>query len=487
MISVLAFMDGKKLEQAMKATGYRSPSVQKGVVGERITKGIFKTSKEATTRSGKADIVGVPVRNVASVIAQVEGKNSPTITSLNKMISESMGVGEIDIEAKATGALLGGSGFKGSQRGTLKVTTATAAINPIGQIDADYIERQRTLLTELVELGMTNSKGKVARINQLFDSLKIEVDGNYTQKDLKNLQDEIYKVVGGNRGKAVIKNAYNNVMRDSNKFKQFMDGPFGKLITNKVTNLTAQINIKDPSSGKTLNFFQTFIGLKFTNKDITRKPGRAGTYSFFLSSSFENRLLEETRRKLEQNAIGIIEEDLDGAFRVKGRTTLNAILKRPGDLKSIINSLTFSNATISVPSGGSIPLNFGIDGTALLNTLNKKTAKVLATNLAITSKIRKGRFASAAQLTSLLQIEVLSRMKKSGRAKPPTLTTRSGRFVENLEIAQINYKNSIINYYSLPLYYSLEDYGYEVENLIEGSIRDITQKLYSRQFNLIRA
>jgi len=39
----------------------------------------------------------------------------------------------------------------------------------------------------------------------------------------------------------------------------------------------------------------------------------------------------------------------------------------------------------------------------------------------------------------------------------------------------------------MPLYYSLEEYGYDVENLIEGSIRDITQKLYSRQFNLIRA
>ena len=52
---------------------------------------------------------------------------------------------------------------------------------------------------------------------------------------------------------------------------------------------------------------------------------------------------------------------------------------------------------------------------------------------------------------------------------------------------EVNYKNSIINYYSMPLYYSLEEYGYDVENLIEGSIRDITQKLYSRQFNLIRA
>ena len=303
---------------------------------------------------------------------------------------------------------------------------------------------------------------------------------------MKELQDEIFKVVGGSRGKAVIRNAYDKVMNDPKKFRQFMDGPFGKLITNKVTNLTAQINVKDTKSDNTLTFFQTFIGLKFTSKDIVRKKGSTGSYSFFLSSAFEKKLLEETRRKLEQNAIGVIEEDINKVFNISGKTTLNNILKRPGSLKEIIDSLTF-DLNVQVPSGGSIALNFGITGTKLFDDINAKTARALSNNLVISSKVRKGRFASAAQLTSLLQIEVLSRMKKSGRPKPPTLTNRSGRFVENLEIAQVNYKNSIINYYSMPLYYSLEEYGYDVENLIEGSIRDITQKLYSRQFNLIRA
>jgi len=486
MISVLAFMDGKKLEKALSDTKAKSASVKLGIVGERITKGIFKTNKEATTRSGKADIVGVPSKNVLSVIQAVEGKNSPTVASLNDLINDSMGVKSFDIEAKATGNLLGGTGFAGSRRGTLKVTGATASINPRGQIDTDYIERQRVLITELVELGMTSNKGKVSKINKLFEDLRIEVDDSYTSNDLKELQDEIFKVVGGSRGKSVIRNAYDKVMNDPKKFKQFMEGPFGSLITDKVTNLTAQINVKDTKSDNTLTFFQTFIGLKFTSKDIVRKKGSTGSYSFFLSSAFEKKLLEETKRKLEQNAIGVIEEDINKVFNISGKTTLNNILKRPGSLKEIIDSLTF-DLNIKVPSGGSIALNFGITGTKLFDEINAKTARALSNNLVVSSKVRKGRFASAAQLTSLLQIEVLSRMRKSGRPKPPTLTNRSGRFVENLEIAQVNYKNSIINYYSMPLYYSLEEYGYDVENLIEGSIRDITQKLYSRQFNLIRA
>ncbi len=486
MISVLAFMDGKKLEKALSDTKAKSASVKLGIVGERITKGIFKTNKEASTRSGKADIVGVPSKNVLSVIQAVEGKNSPTVASLNDLINESMGVKSFDIEAKATGKLLGGTGFAGSRRGTLKVTGATASLNPRGQIDTDYIERQRVLITELVELGMTSNKGKVSKINKLFEDLRIEVNDSYTSNDLKKLQDEIFKVVGGSRGKSVIRNAYDKVMNDPKKFKQFMEGPFGSLITDKVTNLTAQINVKDTKSDNTLTFFQTFIGLKFTSKDIVRKKGSTGSYSFFLSSAFEKKLLDETRRKLEQNAIGVIEEDINKVFNISGKTTLNNILKRPGSLKEIIDSLTF-DLNIKVPSGGSIVLNFGITGTKLFDEISAKTARALSNNLVISSKVRKGRFASAVQLTSLLQIEVLSRMRKSGRPKPPTLTNRSGRFVENLEVAQVNYKNSIINYYSMPLYYSLEEYGYDVENLIEGSIRDITQKLYSRQFNLIRA
>ena len=139
-----------------------------------------------------------------------------------------------------------------------------------------------------------------------------------------------------------------------------------------------------------------------------------------------------------------------------------------------------------MPSGGSIALDFSLNAANLLNSLGARLPKILASNYAITKNIKKGKFASAAQLTALLRIEAFSRMKKSGIAAPPSLTTRTGRFVENLTVAQVNYKNSIIRYYSMPLYYSLEEYGYEVGELIEGSIREVTQKMYSRQFNLVR-
>lgn len=477
MISTLVFIDNSTFDRAFAAAGgvKTQKSTALGKIGEEITKGIFKSSREATTASGKADIIGIPVQNVTKVLSEIEGKNSPTIASLNKMLKESMGVGTLDIEAKATAGFLGG--YQGSERGTLKVTQATPSIT---KTDPDYVSRQKTLIIELVELGITGVSS--APIKKLFDELKIEIDGTYTTKAIKELEEQIYSIVS----KKDIQNAYDAIMSNPAKFKKFMAGPFGKLVTDKIKNLTVQINAEAPN-GKTLRFFQTFINLQFGVTDIVRKK-EGNAYKFYLSSAFEKKLIASTRQKLLANAVGVVTSRLDNAlsFNLSGRTGLQQILQTSQNLEDLVNSLSFNKFEVGIPTGGSIPLSFGIDATNLLNTLNTKIPRILATNYKIAQTAKKGKFASAPQLTSLLRLEVFSRMKKQGKPRPPILTFRSGRFVENLEIAQVNYKNSIINYYSLPLYYSLEKYEYEVIDLIEGSLRSVTQKLYSRQFNLVR-
>lgn len=481
MLSVLMYIDDKTFDKALSQASRQvkgNKSVKLGVVGEQITKGVFKTKKEATTASGKADVVGVPLKNIASIINVVEGKNSVAMQSINSMIQENMGANTLDIEAKSTSSFLGG--YRGSRSGTLKVTQATPSVK---FIDKDYVKRQKILITQIVELGITGNNKLKGSINKLFDDLRIQVDDNYTRADIKKLEAEIYSLVS----KDDIQKAYTRIMEDPTKFDKFMDGPFGNLVTDKVKNLTVQINAKS-GSGKQLKFFQTFIDLKFTKGDIVKK--RAGNaYRFYLSSAFENKLIKQTQKKIESNAIGVIRAEVDDAlsFNISGKTDLQSILQTSENLNSLVKGLSFNKFTVSIPSGGSIDLKFGVNATDLLNSINTKIPKILATNLAPAANVKKGRFASATQLTSLLRLEVYSRMRKSGKAKPPTLTYRTGRFVENLEVAQVNYKNSIIKYYSLPLYYSLEDYGYEVEELIEGSIRDISQNLYSRQFNLVSA
>lgn len=478
MISALVFIDDKTFDKALKQAGAtkKQRPFALGKIGEQITKGIFKSTREATTASGRADILDIPITNVSSVLSRIEGKNSPTVQSLNAMIKESMGLGTIDIEAKATTTFLGG--YKGSERGTIKITQATPSIK---KTDPDYVARQKILITQLVELGMTGTSS--SDINSLFNNLKINVDGTYSFEDIKTLEKEIYSIVS----KKDIQEAYVNVMSDPVKFKKFMAGPFGNLVTDKIKNLTVQINAEAPN-GRTLRFFQTFINLQFSNGDIVRKKS-GNTYRFYLSSAFERKLIVSTREKLLANAVGVVSARTEDAlsFELSGKTGLQQILQTSQNLEDLVNSLSFNKFDVGIPTGGSIPLSFGIDATNLLNSLNTKIPRILATNYNVASKVKRGRFASAPQLTSLLKLEVYSRMKKSGKAAPPLLTYRSGRFVENLNIAQVNYKTKVINYYSLPLYYSLEDYGYEVTELIEGSIRSVTQKLYSRQFNLVRS
>lgn len=483
MISVLMYVDNNLFDKAFKqaSAGVTSKKTYAlGKIGEELTKGIFKSKKEATTASGKADIVNIPIQNITSVLSQVEGSNSPAVASLNAMLKESMGVGTLDIEAKATSGFLGG--YRGSERGTLKITQATPTLT---KLDRDYIDRQKELITQIIELGVIGGSTTSKKVRSLFDSLKIEVDQNYTFADIKNLEQQIYSLISPD----AIQKAYIRIMSDTKKFNQFMDGPFGALITDKIKNLTVQINATAPN-GKELKFFQTFINLKFSKGDIVRKKEKGGkTYKFYLSSAFERKIISETQKKLSKNAIGVIAADVEDAlsFKLKGKTGLQKILQTEENLDNLIKSLSFNKFQVNIPTGGSIPLNFGVDATNLLNTLNTKLPKILSTNYEVAKTVKKGRFASAPQLTSLLRLEVFSRMKKSGKAAPPILTTRTGRFVENLEVAQVNYKNKIINYYSLPFYYSLEQYDYEVTDLIEGSLRDITQKLYSRQFNLVRA
>jgi len=485
MISVLLYIDNvsydKALAQAKTQVKKRAPSAALGKVGESVTKGVFKSSREASTASGKADIVGVSLKQVANVIGLVEARNKVAVQSLNKQLSEAMGVGAIDIEAKATSKFLGGSDYKGSQRGTLKVTSTRATINPnIGAKDKDYIIRQKTLILAIVESELTGVKS--SKIQDLFDALQIEVDGTVTRENLKSLNEQILRVVNQNS----INKAFMSIMDDKVKFNKFMAGPFGALVKNKVRNLTVQVNAKSPK-GDDVRFFQTFINLTFSNGDIIRRRDGA-SYSFYLSSSFEKKLLAQTKEKLLSNTVGVLEVDTSKTLEInlRGTTGLQKILNTQDTLENLIKSLSFSNISVSVPSGGSIALDFSLNAANLLNSLGARLPKILASNYAITKNIKKGKFASAAQLTALLRIEAFSRMKKSGIAAPPSLTTRTGRFVENLTVAQVNYKNSIIRYYSMPLYYSLEEYGYEVGELIEGSIREVTQKMYSRQFNLVR-
>lgn len=473
MISVLAYIDNKEFESLLKDFQRRgNKNAALGVLGEQLVKGIFKGKGEATTASGKADIQGVPPQVVAGLMAKAE----PGVVeqSIVDEIQTGMGVGDIDIEAKFTLGQLA-PGKTDTAAGQLKLTQATPTLAAGAASDADYVNRQKILITELIRIGLGNTALQTqvaAKFKELQDM------GKTSKKDVEAVQDLFISQVGGVEGlNALFKNVLDN------HWNEFMSGPFGIKLKNKASNLTAQINIDAPGAKK-LRFFQTFVGLKFENNDLgysyyEKNAKGIITYKFFFTSGFERKLLAETRKKLEKNAILSVETKnwQKLGFRAGYKTDLGAIVGAGVS----VDQLKFS---VSIPTGGSIPLDFVVDASALLGTIGNDLPKTLAPKR---TKQKRGQFVSAVVMTKLLQDVAKGRMRKGGgAASPPTLTYRTGRFIDNLRVAQVNYRNSVIRYYSNPIYYSLEDYGYNVTELIEGSLRNITQKLYSRQFNLIR-
>lgn len=68
---------------------------------------------------------------------------------------------------------------------------------------------------------------------------------------------------------------------------------------------------------------------------------------------------------------------------------------------------------------------------------------------------------------------------------PPKIYERSGTFRESIR-AYADFRNNTVQYFYKNYYDSLEKYGYQIEDLVEGSIRSVTQQVFNRQFNLVR-
>ena len=73
----------------------------------------------------------------------------------------------------------------------------------------------------------------------------------------------------------------------------------------------------------------------------------------------------------------------------------------------------------------------------------------------------------------------------AGRPRPPKIYERTGDFRSSIQ-AIANLRANTIEYFYNPDYESLERYGYEINNLVEGSIRAVAQAQFNQRFNLIR-
>lgn len=91
---------------------------------------------------------------------------------------------------------------------------------------------------------------------------------------------------------------------------------------------------------------------------------------------------------------------------------------------------------------------------------------------------------SIIDITMLVRGRAKLRMRRgNGVASPPKLRERTGTFRTSIE-AVANMRTNTINYFYLPYYDSLERHGYQVTELVEGSIRAIAKERFGQQFIL---
>jgi hypothetical protein len=93
---------------------------------------------------------------------------------------------------------------------------------------------------------------------------------------------------------------------------------------------------------------------------------------------------------------------------------------------------------------------------------------------------------SLIDISNLVRNRARLRMRRGATVpRPPKIRNVTGTFKGSIQ-ASLNTESDIISYFYEPHYKSLERYGYQIDSLVEGSIRAISLQRYGRQFILRR-
>lgn len=220
---------------------------------------------------------------------------------------------------------------------------------------------------------------------------------------------------------------------------------------NKAKNLT----IFTKTEGSVLAYQISFPRDKFKSgifgtNYYANKSGKSFTFLYYLNNSFEKSLLESVQKSIVK-----VSED-----RVK-------------DLE------------YNYPSKP-VKIEYGRKSKSTIEIYTAKTNSIPTAN--ITTRLPKKQ--ESRQEPSILDITMLVRgraklkmRRGTGRPNPPKIHERSGTFRGSIQ-AVANIQANTINYFYLPYYVSLEKYGYEIDELVEGSIRAIARERLGGQFVL---
>jgi len=146
-------------------------------------------------------------------------------------------------------------------------------------------------------------------------------------------------------------------------------------------------------------------------------------------------------------------------------------------------NIVFSQKAIDALNNTNSKITFEVDkGSARIasGTITRKIAQSKK------SQSPQQAFISGVALSALVRARLQQTMATAGEAFPPMLKNRTGKYIESIQVFP-NYRKNMIMYTLNPIYRSLEKYGYIPDGQAIIAIRQVTQALYARQFNILRA
>lgn len=263
------------------------------------------------------------------------------------------------------------------------------------------------------------------------------------------------------------------LLSDINRLKNNPSELFSLLLGNKITeNLISNynsINLDIKYSGKT-----TTKSIRFTDSDIIAGI-KAGRINISVESkepitTISIRLEVDTLVKAVNTANSLIVKKLSGSL---GRTIAKIIAEETAlpsryamqDVRTFLESL-----------GLSYVLRY-VQGAEMNRT------QIIAKTIG-NKEVSYQSFLSSIQWTALVQARLGKSMERLGEPDPPDIKERTGRFRSSVLVSP-DYKRDKIRFTYMPLYTSLERYGYRPDIQVKTAITEVAQQQFGRAFKII--
>lgn len=263
------------------------------------------------------------------------------------------------------------------------------------------------------------------------------------------------------------------LISDINRLKNNPSALFSVLLANETTKRLISnynsINLDIKYSGKT-----TTKSIRFTDSDIIAgiKEGRItiSIESKAPITTISIRLKVDTLVKAINSANSLIVKELSGSL---GRTIAKIIAEET----ALPSSAAMSDVRTFLESIGLGYVLRYVQGAEINRTqLIEKTIS--------NKEVGYQSFLSTIQWTALVQARLGKSMERLGEPDPPDIKERTGRFRSSVLVSP-DYKRDKIRFTYMPLYTSLERYGYNPDLQVKAAITEVAQQQFGRAFKII--